>query len=490
MDILPDSDDFYYALRSQPSSLLGGDQVDSAEFFLDPLITAAAAAAAGTPDSSVTSASASAGSAGSAGSAASSSSLTASEPTAGTPLPPADSNKIRRKPVPRRGHTKSRRGCFNCKKRKVKCQETRPECEGCLRIGLVCEYPETEKSRALILSSASSSSSSSIPSSATPSLWELELAKPPSAAMDSTPTTFTPDDMRFFHHFLTTAFPPLPLGGDKIWMDVAAVSHQYDYLMHAMLGLGASHLNLHGGKCSEKGIAHRVKAIQLLNQNLYKPCSSTAEGDARFAALFALAFQASCMPEGMTEFISMTRGCYVIANTFILPSNDSIFGSFTAEGFADSVRRLIPGPISLEGDQEAVIDEFLVSLRALAPLCKSSLEVRFLASIEFTVRRAKVWAVDAFADCASLYSLMFHATNEEFMPFTDPNNYSTQLLAIHFLLIEFALGHFTLGPKGSRFGYRKKTIVPWMERVEAALPEEYKKYAAWPMDHVRRLAAT
>lgn len=41
----------------------------------------------------------------------------------------------------RRGHTKSRRGCFNCKRRRIKCQETRPACGHCVKTGLKCEYP-------------------------------------------------------------------------------------------------------------------------------------------------------------------------------------------------------------------------------------------------------------------------------------------------------------------------------------------------------------
>ncbi|RBQ75261.1 hypothetical protein FVER14953_20260 [Fusarium verticillioides] len=41
----------------------------------------------------------------------------------------------------RRGHTKSRRGCYNCKRRRIKCQETRPACGHCTKTGLKCEYP-------------------------------------------------------------------------------------------------------------------------------------------------------------------------------------------------------------------------------------------------------------------------------------------------------------------------------------------------------------
>jgi hypothetical protein len=46
-----------------------------------------------------------------------------------------------RKPIPRKGHTKSRRGCFNCKRRRIKCNERHPQCNHCIKAGLKCEYP-------------------------------------------------------------------------------------------------------------------------------------------------------------------------------------------------------------------------------------------------------------------------------------------------------------------------------------------------------------
>lgn len=42
----------------------------------------------------------------------------------------------------RRFHSKSRSGCLTCKKRRVKCDETRPSCKNCIRMKLVCGYTE------------------------------------------------------------------------------------------------------------------------------------------------------------------------------------------------------------------------------------------------------------------------------------------------------------------------------------------------------------
>ncbi|KAK4128538.1 hypothetical protein N657DRAFT_560911 [Parathielavia appendiculata] len=309
--------------------------------------------------------------------------------------------RTRRRPIPRKGHTKSRRGCFNCKRRKVKCQETLPECSNCLRIGLVCEYPDTRPRLFMDLAPSEISSSLAVMSS-------------PSAPLQSAPTLFTPDDMRFFHHFLANAYPPLPLLGDEIWRN-------YDYLMHAMLGLGASHLDIYLGNYSSHALSHRVKAIQGLKQALSTPPTSTAEGDARFAAIFALAFQASCMPHGMCEFLSMVKGCHLIASTSLLSFRDSLFWEFTQEGYSQSVRRAIgTGPVHLNPDQEALLDSFLESLRALAPLCTSPLEIKFMASTERVVKMAKVEAAEGRFHPHRAHRQMAQLTLAQHLPRSPP----------------------------------------------------------------------
>jgi hypothetical protein len=129
-----------------------------------------------------------------------------------TPLTPDCSSErdgqvvLRRRPIPRKGHTKSRRGCFNCKKRKIKCQETRPMCGNCDKSGIPCQYPKA-------LHSAPSPISVSVPS--------------PIMQPQATPTVFSMVDMRYFHHFLVRAYPHLPVGSDSIWtLQIPAYAHK------------------------------------------------------------------------------------------------------------------------------------------------------------------------------------------------------------------------------------------------------------------------
>lgn len=93
----------------------------------------------------------------------------------------------------RRVHFKSRLGCLNCKRRRIKCNELRPSCLPCRRLGLSCSYL-------------------------------LEQTPVGSPRTISSPLTL--DDLQFYHRFLTRAFPTLPLRGDELWAKCASMSYQ------------------------------------------------------------------------------------------------------------------------------------------------------------------------------------------------------------------------------------------------------------------------
>ena len=108
-------------------------------------------------------------------------------------------DRPRRRAVPGKGHSKTRSGCLPCKKRRVKCTEDLPTCRACRRLALDCEYVR----RAPV----------SLPSSTV------------ARSLGATPP-LPSEDLRFFHHFLTTAYPALPLGSRNVWHHAAALSHE------------------------------------------------------------------------------------------------------------------------------------------------------------------------------------------------------------------------------------------------------------------------
>lgn len=130
-----------------------------------------------------------------------------------------------RRPIPRKGHTKSRRGCFNCKRRKVKCCESHPTCAHCKKAGLLCEYPKLYVHRTLNrdgdgteICAESSASGDNTNTELAMKYRQPEPQQIFNSSMHGTPTSFSMLDMRLWHHFLKFSYPHLPVGADKIWV--------------------------------------------------------------------------------------------------------------------------------------------------------------------------------------------------------------------------------------------------------------------------------
>ncbi|KAF5618618.1 hypothetical protein F52700_12138 [Fusarium sp. NRRL 52700] len=321
------------------------------------------------------------------------------------------SGRPRRRPFPRKGHTKSRRGCFNCKRRRVKCPETTPACDNCDRLGLRCEYPQTLDKGLMHLFS-------------------------PEPAQSLSQEQLSMVDLRFFHHFLLHAYPGLPIQGEKVWKEVAQYSHGFNFLAHAMLALGASHLGLcNGTDYNSDAISHRVKAIKSLNSALDTPCQTKEEGDARYATLMALTWQSSYMADGMQEFLSMLRGCTIVSKCSVFQFQDSVFRMFSVEGHVQRVHDINNGFDVGLSDYEAS-DAGIASIKAIAPLSQSTLEINLVASLQSIAEMSRTTCIGAFGSICRTYQFFGEASDSDFLAISDSDNHVAQIIMAHFFAIE------------------------------------------------------
>ena len=242
----------------------------------------------------------------------------------------------RRKPVPSKGHAKTRGGCFTCKRRRVKCSETRPECRACVKLGLACNYPQS--------------------------------ALPPRIAT----TSANLDHLRFFRHFLTEAHPH-----GRIWDHVAALSHEYEFLAHAVLALAAQHLTLFAGQDhSLQALDLRVAAMAGLNTALSQPCRTPADADARYAAAVALTYQSAYMRDAMMDFVVLLRGWMQIQTRL----GPGLATELSRGAYTEYMRQRVSDGV-YPGDG-GVLEGYVASLRTVRPLCRGVAELRYLAALE------------------------------------------------------------------------------------------------------------
>ncbi|CAM1506376.1 Fc.00g060170.m01.CDS01 [Cosmosporella sp. VM-42] len=396
-----------------------------------------------------------------------------------SPAPSSDQSSAlvptKRRPIPRKGHTKSRAGCLSCKRRKVKCDELSPACGPCQRLGLGCQYVNKKR-----------------PTGSRPESSGL------ARTLGSEPSMFDMDDMRFFRHFLFDAYPPLPIDGFTVWQQVSQLSHEYEFLMHAMLGLGASHLSLLSSADYERAaLKHRVAAIKALNEHLSKPELTMPEAEAAFGALIALTFQSAYMPEGLMDFLTMVRGCFLIGTHRMPDMDSSTFKTFARPAYVAKIRELITiHEIPIEYLDTLIVDEFCASTRRLGPLCKSIPELEYLAHMQRIAGLALTDPGESYEELSFFYDRMGNLVPEDFASFIDPDNYVSQLVIMHMLVLDFVMmphaiedGSMNNSSPGFRkgFHYRRAMSKVWVEQIQGRLPSEYHQYAKWPVAFVRTL---
>ncbi|EXK36343.1 hypothetical protein FOMG_09532 [Fusarium oxysporum f. sp. melonis 26406] len=136
---------------------------------------------------------------------------------------PIDTSQISRRPT-RVSHTKSRKGCQQCKKRKVKCDEQRPACFNCSRLQEECKYLLPPPKKTYVRRSGS-------PKPTISSTGGINLR-----------------DLELFHTYTTSTYSTLsifPALQDFWRITVPRLAIHNSYLMGEILALAALHLAYH-----------------------------------------------------------------------------------------------------------------------------------------------------------------------------------------------------------------------------------------------------
>ncbi|WQF83865.1 Putative fungal transcription factor [Colletotrichum destructivum] len=303
---------------------------------------------------------------------------------------------------------------------------------------------------------------------------------------------FGAEDLRFFQHFLLDATPGLPIGGEGVWRDVARMAHEYDFLLHALLGLGASSLALtRDARLARPALSHRVRAIRALNLKL--SCGGRgrslrgADGDAAFAAIMALTFQAGHMTEGMVDFLWMVRGCHVLVRDVRIPW---VVDAEARRGMQEDgpVARRREGACRRQEEPMEIFEGFEASLRNLAPLCGSVIEVEYLAGLKQVAALFRTESDDAYYAFAIVQNRYGEMSHEDLLLFSSPTNHAARLVLAHLFLMDYLvamLGYGTSRGSGAVEVWGRVTLA-WLEKIATGLPAEVRKHAEWPLMVARR----
>ncbi|RYP41685.1 hypothetical protein DL767_000890 [Monosporascus sp. MG133] len=165
----------------------------------------------------------------------------------------------------RKPHKKSKTGCIDCRRRRVKCGEERPSCRSCLRRGVSCEYPGQPRVGTHEASDPPVDDSSSV-HSPRPSFdcqqkqeRRTQNVTGPPLTSDATPgtvsalsntvttsaTAFGINDMALLHHWTVSTSINIFKVSDvnAFWqIIIPQIAFQHPFVTYAILSLAALHL--------------------------------------------------------------------------------------------------------------------------------------------------------------------------------------------------------------------------------------------------------
>ncbi|EEH17469.1 hypothetical protein PABG_00032 [Paracoccidioides brasiliensis Pb03] len=437
----------------------------------------------------------------------------------------------------RKPHTKSRAGCYSCKARKVKkCPETRPICKNCTARKLDCVYPvqfklqsEQQVARRLIPDHSKKNRSAAVFRLTTPPSPLFSSFIRPIGVLQLLPASFTIEDMRFFHHYMIAAHPYLPFGCDGVWVnDIPQLAHQHEYLMHAILSLGASHLSLmntvntgletspsYTAMVSHRGLALRGlhEAIGKHHQQLHSTTDTsptatstqTHELNAMLATCYALAVQSSHIMDGFTDFLILVRGCGRLDNHLSAHYNAEL-RTLRLNVKDPDMYVLYPHLVdgNNNGDDEAsfvamdmpTIQCMTVAVRALSPLLQHDWDWKYheliLTALEALRRRAWVDAFIHFQDTYVVWCSMDESSfQEHIISILAPVRKSKAflILFVHFTALQTVMLPIISRaiPLRARFPQLMLPQMRWLIEISCWIPDELQQYLSVPLEAVGRL---
>ncbi|KAL2133349.1 hypothetical protein VTI74DRAFT_2513 [Chaetomium olivicolor] len=383
----------------------------------------------------------------------------------------------------RRGHTKSRRGCFNCKRRRIKCQETRPACGHCLKQGLKCEYP------------------------ALPSVVHQPQHQVP---------IFSLQDMRFFQHFLLNCYPHHPIGSEHLWThEIPCLSEKYEYLMHAILGYAASDLlSTSDPGLLEAAMTHRLKAIKAIKKSLSAAASSSSssssssccssstaqsscgsgtdmfeEGNALMATCFALTYQSVHLDDGMAEYMTFIRGIMIVAIQMYIKGAKLLFGQMLGDKQKEMLEPFMRDVPLVEKSWVDAAVEAIQGLEGLVQGEGREVERKYW---ELLLEMGKACWESSWKGYLALsehYTWWMMLPHDKFQRLVDPDNQVAILLGSHWVALEQIMATITDAeykaaakmPAKKPEGTVSLGTIRWLKWLNAQLDSEHVVYNQFPL---------
>ncbi|PWY74343.1 hypothetical protein BO70DRAFT_364317, partial [Aspergillus heteromorphus CBS 117.55] len=225
-----------------------------------------------------------------------------------------------------RPNARSRQGCWTCRAKKVKCDEERPQCQRCQRLGRQCDYaprsrkPYTKKSRPdspLQTHQGNLASSPVVPSE---SLSHGDVFTSPSAITPYTPvpSSFRPSsaDKEAIHYFRTVISESVDTKDPAFSVPaiIASLGESDPMVMHMVCALGFQERCYQRAVDPSPAVKHYSASMVLLAKAVQSPSRTRASDlDGILASLWLMILYEQRYGDGIGQgLVAHLRGAAMV----------------------------------------------------------------------------------------------------------------------------------------------------------------------------------
>ncbi|KAF2136472.1 uncharacterized protein K452DRAFT_313167 [Aplosporella prunicola CBS 121167] len=265
--------------------------------------------------------------------------------------------KVEKEIASRRTHRKSRLGCLNCKRRRIKCDETKPSCSNCVSHSIHCKY-----------------AAASQPATTRP--IESEAAADHGSQPDAPVASLNLTDLELLHNYYVRTSKTFGEASTFIFWEINApqIGFSYPFVLHLILGFSALHI----ARTLSTSQADRERYIFLADQHYgvaidavteLLPRINTTNGHALYLAAMLICFFSFARGPQPDEFIAFSAhgpaewlGLYK-GMRFVVETSGNVLFEGPLAPMLRAARRSLPKGLTHNDECRPVTDPDAPSLR-------------------------------------------------------------------------------------------------------------------------------
>ena len=229
---------------------------------------------------------------------------------------------------------------------------------------------------------------------------------------------------------------------------------------------------------------HRGLAISGLRELLSRESHTNAELDVMLAICYAMTFQSAYMADGMTDFVTMIRGCHLVSKLIAGRGlSSSTFSLDPTNHCQGMLRRLQEAP-SLDPKE---LQEGIESLELVHPLLEQGVHELFYHILLQTFKSLQRSAPEAYSTFIQVYAAWHEMDGDTFRTFIDKDNYVSQILFSYYTALVALMQVYLFHEFPRRISNVRMCglISVWLDSIVCRLPTEMRGYIKWPFGVVK-----